>query len=391
MKITLLHAGGEPTYLRCLVSGLSRISDLKLNVIDSNKSIGAFDGNPSVEFYNLRGDQNEASPFLIKLGRILKYYFRLAKYALTTDTKLFHIQWYNKFEFFDRTFLNIYYKVLGKKIIFTAHNVNNLKRESRDNILNKLSLRVHYAIVDGIIVHTEQMKRELLTDFGVNENKVTVIPHGINEDVPSTTLSSPQARENFGIPMEKKAILFFGNIDVYKGLDVFADAVSRLPSNEYEVIIAGQIKRPFERMFTQTILPKLKKDNVTLDLRYIDASEIEYYFKAADCIVLPYRDISQTGVIFLAYNFGLPVIATDVGSLKEDIIEGRTGYLCEPNDPVALSEAIVKYFTSDLYENLDRQREQIACWARREYSWDSIGEKTFTFYKRVLESTNGVA
>ena len=87
-------------------------------------------GNPRVNFLNLRGDQrSEASP-IAKMLRVLRYYVRLIGYAATAKPKLFHILWNNKFQLFDRTLLMLYYKLLGKKIVFTAHNVNAGKRDS---------------------------------------------------------------------------------------------------------------------------------------------------------------------------------------------------------------------------------------------------------------------
>ncbi len=70
------------------------------------------------------------------------------------------------------------------------------------------------------------------------------------------------------------------------------------------------------------------------------------------CMVLPYKEIFQSGVLFLAYPFGLPVVATDVGSFREEIVEGSTGFLCKPGDPAELAKAVETYFASDLYKNL---------------------------------------
>ncbi|MBI4684798.1 MAG: glycosyltransferase [Nitrospirae bacterium] len=86
----------------------------------------------------------------------------------------------------------------------------------------------------------------------------------------------------------------------------------------------------------------------------------------------------------MAYNFGLPVIVTDVGSLREDIIEGETGFICKPEDPQDLAEKIEMYFQSDLYKNLDENREKIIKYANEKYSWEKIGEKTVEVYKRLI-------
>ena len=104
----------------------------------------------------------------------------------------------------------LYYKMLGKKIVLTAHNVNAGKRDANDSLLNRLTLGIQYRLADHIFVHTEQMKRELLDEFGVRERATTVIPFGINQSVPDTDLTPAQAKQRLGISAGERAILFFG-------------------------------------------------------------------------------------------------------------------------------------------------------------------------------------
>ena len=92
---------------------------------------------------------------------------------------------------------------------------------------------------------------------------------------------------------------------------------------------------------------------------------MELYLKGADVLVLPYKEIFQSGVLFLAYSFGLPVVATDVGSFREEIVEGSTGFLCQPGDPAELAKAIETYFASDLFKNLKVRRQELKDYAER--------------------------
>lgn len=87
----------------------------------------------------------------------------------------------------------------------------------------------------------------------------------------------------------------------------------------------------------------------------------------------------------LGYNFGLPVIATDVGSFREDIIEGQTGFICKAEDPEELAHKINEYFQSDLYANLESNRKKIIEYAADKYSWETIGKMTCDLYSRVLQ------
>src|SRR5208282_3016300 len=179
-----------------------------------------------------------------KITRVITYYLRLTRYALTARPKVFHILWNNKFEYFDRTLLMLFYKLCGKKIALTAHNINIGRRDSKDGFLNRLTLKLEYRLVDHIFVHTDKMKAELCTDFGVRDEAITVLIHPVNVAVPETGISRRAAREQLGIGDEERTILFFGAIAPYKGLDLLVIAFQRLVANDarYRLIIAGRPK-----------------------------------------------------------------------------------------------------------------------------------------------------
>lgn len=134
----------------------------------------------------------------------------------------------------------------------------------------------------------------------------------------------------------------------------------------------------------QSINEDVRKGRILLKDEYISDEEAEVYFKAADVLVLPYRYIYQSGVLFLGYSFGLPVLAADVGSLKEDIVEGETGSVFKPDDPVDLAKAIDRYFTSDLFANLSSRRQKIERFATMRHSWDLVGQLTMNAYSELL-------
>src|SRR5436309_3726586 len=98
-------------------------------------------------------------------------------------------------------------------------------------------------------------------------------------------------------------------------------------------------------------------------IEHIPYEEIELYFKASDVLVLPYTYVFQSGVLFLGYSFGLPAIATDVGSLREEIVEGETGFMARRRDPSDLERAIRRYFESELYHNLAERRAKLRAYA----------------------------
>ena len=281
----------------------------------------------------------------------------------------------------------LYYKLLGKKIAFTAHNVNAGKRDSNDSLLNRLTLRIQYRLVDHIFVHTEQMKGELLQDFGVREGAITVIPFGINNAVPCTDLTTTEAKRRLGIKDGERTILFFGHIGPYKGLEYLIAAFHRIiDRGDYRLIIAGNPRggsAKYVNEMCEATRRYVDRGRILQRIEHIPDEEIELYFKASDVLVLPYTFVFQSGVLFLGYSFGLPVIATDVGSLREDIVEGETGFLCRPCDPVGLARTVERYFESDLFKSLSSRRQKIRDYASKRHSWDAVAEMSRRVYAEL--------
>jgi glycosyltransferase involved in cell wall biosynthesis len=129
---------------------------------------------------------------------------------------------------------------------------------------------------------------------------------------------------------------------------------------------------------------EVQEGRILLRADFIPDEETEVYFKAADVLVLPYRHIYQSGILFLGHSFGLPVLAADVGSLKEEIVEGKTGFVFRPEDPADLARAIERYFASDLYRDLESRRREIRDYATERHSWDVVGQITMNVYAGLL-------
>lgn len=347
----------------------------------------------NLNFLNLRGNKRRDIGLAGKASRVIKYYLRLIRYGWIARPRIFHILWNDKLEFFDRTLLMLYYKkVCGKRIAMTVHNVNAGKRDLNDSMMNRITLRSQYRLCDHLFVHTDRMQRELVEEFGVCDRAISVIPFGINNNVPETDLTSEQARHRLGIKSTEKTLLFFGNIRPYKGLEYLVDAFERVAARSinYRLIIAGEPKRASERYFFEEIQQRINRSDrqsqIIRKLEYISDSETELYFKAADVLVLPYTDVFQSGVLFLGYGFGLPVVASDVGSLREDIVEGKTGFVCSPRDPVKLAETIERYFESDLFKSLRDRRQEIRDYASARHSWDQVADMTWNVYSQLLDT-----
>jgi D-inositol-3-phosphate glycosyltransferase len=387
-RISLLTGGRDKPYALGLVMALAA-AGIQIDFVGSDElDSPELRGNPQINFLNLRGDQSIEVGLLPKIARVLVYYFRLISYAATARPKIFHILWNNKFEYFDRTLLMLYYKCLGKKIVFTAHNVNICERDGNDSFLNRLSLKIQYRLCDHILVHTEKMKNKLVSAFAVPEAKVVVIPLGINNTVPNTTLTCLEARQRLGLSEADHVILFFGSIAPYKGLEYLVAAFAAISkrNSPYRLVIAGKPKgRPnYWSELQDLIAGSGVSGRIVQKIEFIPDAETEVFFKAADVLVLPYKHIFQSGVLFLGYSFGLPVIAADVGSLKEEIVEGKTGFVFESKNAGALMVALKSYFESDLYEQLNIRRREIQDFANDRYSWNKVVAITTAAYSKFL-------
>jgi D-inositol-3-phosphate glycosyltransferase len=343
-----------------------------------------------LRFLNFRGSQKNQDSVAVRLWKLLDYYAKLIRYAARSKPKVLHILWNNKIEVFDRTVLMLYYKVVGKKIALTAHNVNQARRDAKDSWLNRATLRIQYRLCDHIFVHTQKMKDELCQDFDVAENHVTVIRHPVNDAFPDTELTPAEAKRRLGLRDDEKAILFFGRIRPYKGIEYLLDAFRLLSADEqakYRLIIAGEPKKGSEdylHEIRESVQRDFKQGQVILRIQFIPDEEMELYLKGGDVLVLPYKEIFQSGVLFLAYSFGLPVVATDVGSFREEIVEGSTGFLCQPGDPADLAKAIETYFKSGLFKNLAVRRQELKDYANANHSWRAVAELTCNAYTKML-------
>ena len=389
VAVALLTGGADEPYAYGLGTGLMS-KGVAIDLIANDElDRPEFHGNPRLNFLNLRGDQNPDASFVRKILRILLYYIKLVSYAASARPRIFHILWNNKFEWFDRTLLMAYYRFLGKRIALTAHNVNIGRRDAKDTRLNRLTLRTQYRLADHIFVHTEKMKVELVHEYGVPSARVTVIPFGINNAVPNTCLTPGEAKRRLGILEEERTILFFGNIAPYKGVEDLIAAFKQILTqrDDYRLVIAGRPKgsEQYWDAIQEAICQEVASGRVLLRAEYIPDAETELYFKAADVLVLPYRHIYQSGVLFLGHSFGLPVLAADVGSLKDEIVEGVTGFVFRPEDPGDLAKSIERYFESELYIDLQRRRQEIKEYAARRHSWDVVSQITIGVYEDLLQ------
>jgi glycosyltransferase involved in cell wall biosynthesis len=223
---------------------------------------------------------------------------------------------------------------------------------------------------DGFIAMSEQVKQDLLSLRP--DARVILLRHPLYDHF-GAPLPMGEARKKLGIADDRKVSLFFGFIRDYKGLDLLIDAMAKLPS-DHVLVIAGE---PYGDMgkYHEAIARNGLKDRVVDHIRYIADQEVPLFFSAADAVVLPYKSATQSGITAIAYHFGTPVIATDVGGLKESVEHDQTGLIVPRPEAGAIAEAIAGFHTSG---RASVYRARIAE-LREELSWERFADQLVAF------------
>ncbi len=261
-------------------------------------------------------------------------------------------------------------------IIVTVHNV--VSHES--SFADKITLKTIYHLADRLIVHAQQNKAELIRQFSIPEDKVHVIPHGnylFAQEI------SPKKRKT--VQKNRFELLFFGYIREYKGLDLLLHALKIVVDQNPRVLlhIVGKPHEDFTK-YRQLIASLALEPYLNLKLDYVPIDEVQTYFIRADVVVLPYKRISQSGVIFMAYAFGKPVIATNVGGIPEVVEQNKSGILIPAQNKQALAEAILKLMQNpELAKKMGARALELS---RTKYSWQAIARKTWKLYDSLSDN-----
>lgn len=224
--------------------------------------------------------------------------------------------------------------------------------------------RYLFSVTDYFIVQSRAVERELQSFLPGAVYRYA--PHPVY-DIFGPALPRTDARRLLGITAPR-VLLFFGYVRRYKGLHVLLRAMARLlPLLDVHLLVVGEFYED-ERPYREEISTLGLEDHVRLYSGYIPNAEVARFFSAADAVVLPYTSATQSGIAQIAYNFNLPVIATDVGGLAEVVLDGRTGFVVPPNDPEALAAAIGRLYTEGRQAALATNVEA----EKRNYSWENM-------------------
>ena len=221
---------------------------------------------------------------------------------------------------------------------------------------------------DGFITMSEQVMNDLLKF--VRDKPVKLVPHPLYDNF-GEIISKIEAREKLKIKTGELIILFFGFIRKYKGLDILLDAMKIIKENtksqisNLKLLVAGEFYDD-EKPYLQQINRLGINDDVILRTDFIPDSEVKYYLCAADAVIQPYRNATQSGVTPLAYYFEKPMIVTNVGGLPSLVPNEKAGLVTEPTAQ-SVANAILRFY--QLGENyfLPHLRSE-----KQKYSWSNL-------------------
>jgi glycosyltransferase involved in cell wall biosynthesis len=364
MKVTIIANGFQEDYTEHLLNNMvGKVENIDFigSSIHLDRKI-----DPSIRFLNFRGDHAENVPKTQKLLRVLKYHFLLMMYILKSRIRIVHVL-FVRFPVIEGILFTWFMRLTGKKVIYTAHDV---MPHSQDTLYNRMVFKWLYKAPNKIIVHTNYIKNRIVSEFHIAPEKITAVPHGVYEKEQNAAITREVARRIMGLPGDKIILLFFGIIAEYKGFDILLNSLKFLKNPErIRILIAGKISIEYKTLFEKIIGDTGIKHYLIPMLRYIKDEEIESVFKASDITVLPYKEASQSGVLFMSYTYGIPVLVPNLGGFPDDVLPGKTGYIFEKNNAESLAEKI-DLFTKSKDQSDVEMSPFIRSYALDHYSWD---------------------
>jgi D-inositol-3-phosphate glycosyltransferase len=340
-----------------------------------------FWGNIKYDFQSINGvDSKLIFRYSDKNGfsKVISYllsYFRILTSVFLKKPALIHIQWI-KIPLFD-IFFNQFVKIISPntKMIFTSHNIFPHNHSSFDKKLYS----AYYQKVDSIITHSFNTKKELIELMNLDEKKIHVIYHGLlNFEIDQLHVNEKikYFKNNYCL---KDKIVFscLGLQSPYKGTDLVVKYFSNeMPDNVFLIIAGKNDNINFDSI--------RGKKNIAIIERFLTEVEFFALLKITDVILLPYRDISQSGVLLTAINEQIPVIVSDAGGLSEPLDLGKIGWCFRKNNVIEFYEILDDLIDNpnliaDIKSNHDEWET-----VKKAYSWNDIKIKMFNLYEVLI-------
>jgi glycosyltransferase involved in cell wall biosynthesis len=362
-KIAILflgRRGAGPVYTYEISCALSRYAKLLvfLSSFIDNKEIWDREAknNKNIKIMYIK-TYNSGCGFLLSFMNIFRF-IKIIRSMNTYNPDMIYSTWVHYWDPFIYPFLQCKLKVK------TIHDVETKKGEEgiRWQWLRWFSFRHadKYIILSG-------RYRENLIAKGIDEHNIVLMP------LAGFSYYNDGTQES-GFIFHNK-ILFFGRIVEYKGLKVLLEAMKLVVKNNpgMKLVIAGD-----GDMSSYKNDVELLKENLEIHNNWIPNDSVKYYFKDTDLTIVPYIEATQSGIIPLSYVFSKPVIASKAGALPEQVKDGETGLLTDPDNPSALANAIQRLMSSP--ELLSKMGKKCNEYYTTELAWDSSAKKIISLF-----------
>lgn len=259
------------------------------------------------------------------------------------------------------TILRLVKKNRHTKIVCIADNVVPHEKRFGDKSFTRYFVKP----VDAFITMSEKVKNDLAM---FTRKPATQVVHPLYDNF-GAAVSKEEARRQLQLPLHDKIVLFFGFIRNYKGLDLLFEAMhdERIRAAGIKLLVAGEFYEKRDEYDAQIARLNLSAQLI-LRTDFIADSEVRYYLSAADFVIQPYRNATQSGVTPLAYHFEKPMLVTNVGGLPDLVPDQKVGVVAEPN-PTAIAKGILDLYAMGEEHFLPYLREE-----KKKYSWEKMVE-----------------
>lgn len=202
----------------------------------------------------------------------------------------------------------------GAKVVWTVHNLR--AHERRHPLFEARFRQRYFDLLDGLVALSGVGLQAAVSTYPeLASLPAWVVPHPHYRGRYPDTMTREQARQALGISAQSRVLLNFGRVFEYKNLPALFAAVKQEPAQDWTVIVAG---RPRSAELATQLQREAQTDpRIRLEFDFIADDRVQRYFRAADLVVLPYREILNSGTALLALSFDRPVLLPEVGAGSE--------------------------------------------------------------------------
>lgn len=259
--------------------------------------------------------------------------------------------------------------IIKKKTNATCIGLIHNMLPHEPSIFDKIIPKYFVNKMDGFIALSKSVVEDI-KKFDKNNKPKVFSPHPVYDHY-GELVNKNDSLEYLKLDKDKKYVLFFGLVRMYKGLDLLLKAFAddRIKNLGIKLIVAGEFYDD-PKIYYDIIENYNLKDNILIYNSFIPDKEIKYYFCGADIIAQPYKSATQSGVTQIAYHFNRPMLVTNVGGLPEIVKHNSIGYVVEPN-PTNIADALVDFFTNNKEKEFSKQVEI----EKERFSWGVFVEE----------------